>query len=100
MMLKEDTRTDFAFAEILDRARDLNRELVRSGSDTREVSVTVTDNPEVDGGGGGSTAVPKCTVVVVSDTIKEAKGAKSHLEGKDHNCTCTRVGTTVTCSCP
>ena len=98
MLLKEETRTNFEFSEILDRARDLNRELARSRSDTREVEITVVDDPDADG--GGTTAVPKCQVTVTADTLKEARAAKAHLEGSDHNCKCTRSGKTVTCTCP
>jgi hypothetical protein len=101
MLLKEESRkkeeapTDFDFAEILDRARDLNRELLRSRSDTREVEITVIDDSEVDRG-----SIASCKVTVVADTFKEAKEAKAHLEGKDHKCSCTRDGKTVTCTCP
>ena len=97
-MVKEDIRPKFDFAEALDRARDLQRELFRSRSGSREVEISVLDDPEVLG--DGTTAVPKCQVTVKADTLAEAKAAKSHLEGKDHKCKCTRDGTTVKCTCP
>ena len=97
-MLKEDVKTDLDFGEILDRARDLNRELVRSRGETREVKIEVIDDPDATDDGSG--VVAKCAVTIVADTLKEAKYAKAHLEGAGHNCKCARNKTTVTCLCP